>query len=115
MAVLLAETVLAVRRAQKTRDPHGRPVTGWAAATTAYPARVHEQGDGVWDLYADPQLWPVQPGDVLQEPSGRGWLVLEARKASNVVLDTLDYLICTGRIRKDGGTVPHSDGPANRT
>ncbi|MEV0996875.1 hypothetical protein [Nonomuraea sp. NPDC050202] len=109
MAVMLATTQFAVRRATVTTDAHGiRSASGWAPAGVARPGRIVDEpvedgerdGPGVWVLGVDPAEWPLRARDLVVEAStGREWVVITAERRSHAVEPSVGWLRVEGSLR----------------
>ncbi|MGA4995968.1 hypothetical protein [Nonomuraea bangladeshensis] len=109
VAVMLATTRLAVRRATTTVDAHGTgSASGWAPAGVERPGRVvvepaedgERDGPGVWVLGVDPAEWPLHARDLVVEPStGREWVVITAERRSHGVEPSVAWLRVEGALR----------------
>ncbi|MEU4703379.1 hypothetical protein [Nonomuraea dietziae] len=102
MVVMLATTLLGVRRAVVTVDGHGtRAASGWGVVEGVRPGRIvtvpeedgEQEGPGVWVLAVDPVVWPLRARDVIVEPStGREWTVTKAKLQAHAVERSVDWV-----------------------
>ncbi|MFJ3793567.1 hypothetical protein [Kitasatospora sp. NPDC090091] len=83
------------------RDAHGLPVPpppGSVSATGAVlPGAAVQQTDGSWSLRADPQQWPLRPGDRLVD-GDESWTVTSARLCAVPVDGAADYIAVTATL-----------------
>ncbi|WP_433513739.1 hypothetical protein ACQP2T_61020 [Nonomuraea sp. CA-143628] len=110
MAVMLANTRFAVRRATVTVDAHGmRSASDWAPAGPGRPGRIvvepaedgERDGPGAWALGVDPAEWPLRARDLVVEPStGREWVVTTAERRAHAVDASVDWLRVEGSLRQ---------------
>jgi hypothetical protein len=114
MAVLLADRMLGARaRTLAGADTHGdRYATSWGPLRGPWPGRamegpdvpVGQSGGRTWRLAADPEAWPLAPGDLIEEISGSGtvvrdWLVTSADLLHHSVDPAVDYIRVEAHIR----------------
>lgn len=109
MAVMLATTMLGVRRATVTTDGHGtRSATAYGPVQSVRPGRIvaepdedgETDGPGVWVLAVDPGLLPLAARDLVVEPStGREWTVVRAGAKTSAVDSIVNWVKVTGELR----------------
>lgn len=109
MAVILATTSFAVRRAVVAVDGHGaHSASSWTPAGMARPGRIvsepaedgERDGPGVWVLGVDPAEWPLRARDVVVEAfTGREWVVITAERRSHAVEPSVGWLRVEGSLR----------------
>ncbi len=91
MAVILSDGSYRVRKRphEFTRDAQGTPVP--AATEQPEPA-------GSWSLRLDPAAWRLRPGDLVDGPAGRTWLVTSAMLRVNTAAADVDYVAITATL-----------------
>lgn len=95
MAVVLSDGNYAVRKRthEWARDQHGTPLpSALGASVGPWPGCVTEQPDGTWTIRLDPAAWRVRPGDLVDGPAGRTWLIEHALLRRNNAAGDVDYV-----------------------
>lgn len=102
MSVVLADGLYHVRKRphEFSRDSHGTPVpTAPGPASGPWPGAVTEQPGGGWSLRLDPAAWRIRPGDLVDGPDGRTWLVESALLRVNQAAPDVDYVAVVGALQ----------------
>jgi hypothetical protein len=101
VAVILPDGSYSVRKRPHEfgRDAHGTPLpTSPGPAVGPGPGDSTEQQDGTWTLRLDPAAWRVRPGDLVDGPAGRTWVVATALLKVNNAAADVDYVAVTAQL-----------------
>ena len=109
MGVLMSDRWLGViRRDEGPMDSDGdTPVEGRGPLLGPWPGRAREEQDGTWTIAVDAAAWPMEPRDLVIEPStGTEWYVTTCQLLRNTLDPVVDYVRITAMVREGTDSTP---------